>query len=234
MTPERTSSPQPSFATDFGREMGASSAAPRLADALRQRSDRIARADAWRYHLWMGGAGFAGGLVLVVPLVLAVTGKGGPETWLSLTRTTPTDTPGALTAGAGALPSLVSAPRLTARTTEQPIIDSVQPVHAARKPVTAVVPAVSARSATAEDDLTIAKAMILEGNVVGARKLLSSPSNVERNEALFMMAETYDPNVLAALGITGVMAETATARRLYEAAAVRGNGAAEQRLQALR
>jgi hypothetical protein len=53
-------------------------------------------------------------------------------------------------------------------------------------------------------------------------------------EAAYVLAETYDPNVLAALGITDIKAEVELARLFYERALGGGVIPARQRLEALR
>ena len=82
--------------------------------------------------------------------------------------------------------------------------------------------------------LDAARRQFRAGDIAGARKILVLPEFADNGEARFMLAETYDPNVLAAFGAHGVQAEAQTARRHYEAALARGVPAATQRLEALK
>lgn len=200
--------------TDFGRQMSGS-AATSLGEALRGRAWRIARAEAYRFHVAMGLAGFVGGLVVVVPVVQ----------WLAsmqLARRSSVPTPAGLATAIGAdltrKPALVSAPTLADR--------ELQPFPA---------PIRAARATTAghAESLAAARTLIRNGRIAVARELLARDDLVETGEASFILAETYDPNVLAALGVTSVPADAGTARRLYDAALSKGIAAAAQRLDAL-
>jgi TPR repeat protein len=51
---------------------------------------------------------------------------------------------------------------------------------------------------------------------------------------LFALAETYDPNMLAAWGTRGVTADVARARALYQKALGLGVASAQNRLDALK
>jgi hypothetical protein len=79
----------------------------------------------------------------------------------------------------------------------------------------------------------LARGLIRSGDIIAARRVLGRPELRQSPQALFMLAETYDPNVLAALGAMGVHAETSMARRYYEAALAEGVVAASPRLEAL-
>ncbi len=76
--------------------------------------------------------------------------------------------------------------------------------------------------------------LIRGGDIAGARRLLEEPAGAGDGEALFVLAETYDPNVLAALASKGVTAEVGKARQLYEAAQSKDIEAAARRLRELR
>jgi hypothetical protein len=201
--------------TDFGREALGGGMPPTLEDALRHRARRVAAADARRYHLLMGGAGFAGGLLIAVPAAL----------WL-----------------AGRLP-LASAPAISGAT--RAVLVDARPVSTGKLPGSVPgsltqpsAPVIQTQpppsQAANEQSLEAAKAMFRNGDVAGARRLLVAPDLAERGEALFLLAETYDPHVLAALGARGLFAETSQARRLYEAARDKGMAAAARRLEALK
>ena len=84
-------------------------------------------------------------------------------------------------------------------------------------------------------DRTIADArdLLLVGRVHDARKVLAEAAVQATPEGAFALAETYDPNVLAANDIRGVNAEVDHARRLYTTALIGGIEGARQRLAAL-
>lgn len=71
------------------------------------------------------------------------------------------------------------------------------------------------------------------GEVLEARKLLAQLASGGDAEAVFALAETYDPNVLAAWAIQGVAADVSKARLFYSMALSRGLQKARQRLTAL-
>ncbi len=79
-----------------------------------------------------------------------------------------------------------------------------------------------------------ARRLIAAGNVVAARDTLATAAAAKSPRALFAMAETFDPNLLAAWGTRGIVADPARARALYEAAAGLGLEEARARLAALR
>ncbi|MEZ5816115.1 MAG: hypothetical protein R3D44_03440 [Hyphomicrobiaceae bacterium] len=204
--------------TDFGREINGPSDVS-LAMALRAHATRLAHAEARRYQMVMGAAGFFGGLLVVVPLVLWIAPKPAPaiaDATAPVPMTLPTAT---LAAGASASPSLVSVPRIASQS------------EASDAQVAA--PAANKTPSEHENTIEMARGLIRSGDILGARRLLGRPDIRESGQALFMMAETYDPSVLAALGAMGVHADTPTARRYYEAALAIGVVAAAPRLEAL-
>jgi hypothetical protein len=77
------------------------------------------------------------------------------------------------------------------------------------------------------------KRMIERGNVVAARKLLEQAVATGNVSAIMALAETYDPNMLAAWGVRGQIADPKTARDLYAKANLIGIPMARQRLEAL-
>lgn len=86
------------------------------------------------------------------------------------------------------------------------------------------------------DDEIVAEArsMLVDGEVLAARALLSKPVAARHPDGLFLMAETYDPNLLAAHRARGVGADTERARALYAAAQSLGHARAASRLDALK
>lgn len=205
--------------TDFGRQMIGSTALS-LGEALRDRAWRMARTEAYRFHVAMGLVGFVGGLVAVVPIAMWLAS-------LQHARTTTLPAPAGLSTAMGAdatrKPPLVSAPTLANR---EPL-PAPAPIRPTREKQ------VGSTSAGQAESFEAARALIRNGRIAVARELLSRDELVETGEAAFMLAETYDPNVLAALGVDGVPADAETARRHYDAALAKGITAAAQRLDAL-
>lgn len=78
-----------------------------------------------------------------------------------------------------------------------------------------------------------AEAMLLRGEIEGARRLLSDAANGGNRNARFALAETFDPNILAARGMRNPVADASTARTLYAQALAAGDHRAQQRLEGL-
>ena len=74
---------------------------------------------------------------------------------------------------------------------------------------------------------------IQRGDVAGARDLLANADTDPSGLVLFTLAETYDPNVLAAWGMRGLSPDIEKAKGLYAAALSLGYAAARQRLDSL-
>jgi len=72
------------------------------------------------------------------------------------------------------------------------------------------------------------------GDVMGAREMLAAAEDGSQGPVLFALAETYDPNMLAAWGTRGVSADVARARALYRKALSLGVASALGRLEALK
>ena len=72
------------------------------------------------------------------------------------------------------------------------------------------------------------------GDVAGAREMLTGADDGGQGAVSFALAETYDPNMLAAWGTRGVAADAAKARALYQKAFDLGVARAQNRLDALR
>jgi len=79
-----------------------------------------------------------------------------------------------------------------------------------------------------------ARRLIGEGDFSAARRTLEDRELAGIAEAHFLLAETFDPNFLAARGIRSVRAEVPRAIALYRQALDGGIDAARQRLTALR
>jgi hypothetical protein len=182
----------------------------------------MARAEAIRFQLAMALLGFIGGLVLVVPLVLWVVPKHASIFPGATAAQPPVVAAQIVTTEPIATPSLVSAPTIAVRDDSPSAEDSGTGRDAHGQASTGNASPVET-----------ARGLIRSGDILGARRILGRPELGQSGQALFMLAETYDPNVLAALGAMDVHAETSMARRYYEAALSQGVAAASPRLEAL-
>lgn len=75
--------------------------------------------------------------------------------------------------------------------------------------------------------------LIGSGNIQGARQELAKAAAAGSVNARFALAETFDPNVLAAWGMRSQVADVGAARALYEQAQSAGDPRAGRRLAAL-
>jgi hypothetical protein len=127
-----------------------------------------------------------------------------------------------------ATPPPIVAPR------EEPAVPPVAVLKPAPVEVVAPVapqpPPVKPEVAMLED----ARRLIGEGDFPAARRVLEDRLLATTPAARFLLAETYDPNFLAARGIRSVRAEVPKAIELYREALNGGIDAARQRLTALR
>jgi len=232
MTAPQATGPAAAAETDFGREMRSGDETVSVATAIRRQSQRFERADAWRYHGLMALAGFAAGSCVVLPLAVWLAGA-----FTAATSQTAAPALGVVRTLASGLstpsPALVSAPRLTDRIDRADVGES-GPAVVSVDAIDGNPRSTRQTQAAIADPLAEALVLFRDGRVLEARKILGSADMTSRGEAVFMLAETFDPNVLAALGITGVLAETQVARRLYARARELGVAAAAQRIDALR
>jgi len=83
------------------------------------------------------------------------------------------------------------------------------------------------------DALALAQTLIAVGRLDTAREILMRAADEGGSEAQFALAETYDPNVLAAWGIPDAAPDAIQARNLYLSALALGQDRARRRLQAL-
>lgn len=176
-----------------------------------------------RFQLIMASVGFIGGLAVAVPAALWLASPSAPP---STAKAVPPrllfEASRAADASGGA-PAPRNLPTRSERMVEPPRpIDAGAPAAAAPAPH----PVEQARAA--------ARVLIRAGDIPGARRLLAVPDLAADGEALFMLAETYDPTVLAAMAAPGLIADAPTARRYYEAARELGMVAAVRRLEHLR
>jgi hypothetical protein len=103
-------------------------------------------------------------------------------------------------------------PNLTGRVTEQSPAAGVQSV----------------------DLIAQALRRIENGDLAGARELLAAAEDGSQGLVSFALAETYDPNMLAAWGTRGVASDITRARALYRKALNLGVAIAHERLEALK
>jgi hypothetical protein len=83
------------------------------------------------------------------------------------------------------------------------------------------------------DRLVEAKALAAGGDIEAARTLLKPLAADNNPAALLMLAETFDPNMLAAWSARGTAADPDLARTLYKRALAQGEIKARQRLEGL-
>jgi hypothetical protein len=75
-----------------------------------------------------------------------------------------------------------------------------------------------------------ARLLINQGNISAARIVLERAAETGDGRALFVLAETFDPNVLSAWGTLGTLGDAARAQELYAKALAGGVEEARSRL----
>src|SRR5262245_40547201 len=199
--------------------------------------------------------GLIAGLMIVVPTVLWLSGFFGPQWSTSIAARTPTpridnnssaDSKAAdvRTATVQARPvdqyptsekHSDSAPQFVARTLE-PSQAAPLEIKPTLPPVVLEIPAArltDPNKAHIDELLAQATQRIESGDVIGAREMLAGADDGTQGAISFALAETYDPNMLAAWGIRGSVADAAKARALYQKASDLGVARAQDRLDAL-
>ena len=78
-----------------------------------------------------------------------------------------------------------------------------------------------------------AKEFIASGDIAAARRILQPGAVDGHSPHLMALAETFDPNMLAAWSARGAAPDVARARALYQSALSKGESKARQRLEAL-
>jgi hypothetical protein len=178
----------------------------------------------WLLHqLKAGLLGLALGLVLVLPTVLWLTGRFGDT--FATSRSAAVHKP-------AAMQKADVVPVRSVETIERAVA-SVDQLATSPPPVVRADPE-KRRQEEAEGLLKRAQEMIGDGNMVRAREILGDVVLAENPRGLFALAETYDPNILAATGARDVKAEVERARMLYAKALAGGVAAAGNRLDALK
>ncbi|HEU4380267.1 MAG TPA: hypothetical protein VFR73_16965 [Hyphomicrobiaceae bacterium] len=207
--------------------------------------------DRWfRQQMGAAALGLAAGLMIVVPTVLWLSGwigsgKQKPSLPASSVaeftkpsdvktmkvQVRPVDRPSGETASqftTGGVGGSVGAD--APRKAEPPAIIATARVP---EPIMPKTPEVAAPS-RAEEVLAQAARRIEAGDITGARELLGGAEVQSMGLASFALAETYDPNMLAAWGTRGAVADVAKARALYAKALNLGVGKAMVRLEGLK
>ena len=83
------------------------------------------------------------------------------------------------------------------------------------------------------DRLIEGRELIAKGDIEAARRLLQQGAVEGNPQHLMALAETFDPNMLAAWSARGATADVLRARALYQSALLQGESKARQRLEAL-
>jgi hypothetical protein len=207
------------------------------------RETKPAAEDRWlRQQVGAAVLGLAAGLMVVVPAVLWLSGWfGGPQRAAAATRAAPVERP------AEVAPSEVRPVRVQIRPVEKTEVATQyvaatlepRPINVAAAALEAPTPvpvALPEPAGPSADDLLVqAERRIESGDVVGAREILASTEASAASGALvFALAETYDPNMLAAWGVRGVTADVMKAKSLYLKARDLGIVRAQMRLEQLR
>ena len=201
-------------------------------------------------NLSSGALGLAVGLTLAVPLVLWQKGRidpvgavAGIASNFGFAAAAPATT---ATAAIEVRAPVAETPRAVPRTLTVPVetvrpaqrepakasaaVAVIQPVPGAIVEVAPVLSEADKAAALLDD----ARRLIGEGDFRRARSVLENQTISALPEARFLLAETYDPNYLAARGVSSVRAEVPRAVELYRQALDGGVEAARQRIGALR
>jgi hypothetical protein len=198
-----------------------------------------AKEDRWlRQQVSAAALGLVAGLMVVVPAVLWLSGWfGGPQRAAAAGRAPPTEI------------AEVRPVRVQIRPVEKAEVatQATQYVAATLEPrpmnVAAAMaePPPSSQAAvlpdpgpSADDLLVKAERRIESGDIMGARELLAANEGMASGALVFALAETYDPNMLAAWGVRGVTADVMKAKSLYFKARDLGVVRAQMRLEQLR
>lgn len=197
------------------------------------------------YRQQVGAAvlGLVAGLIVVVPAVLWLSGwLGGPQTRASTARQQPAaeqTTPEVKTAEVKPVRvqvrpverNEVTAQYVAATVEPRPIMIETPPVA---EQVPAPLPQAEPPRPRPEELVAQAERRIASGDIAGAREVLASNDAAASGPITFALAETYDPNMLAAWGTRGVSADVTKARSLYFRARDLGVLRAQVRLDQLK
>ena len=200
-----------------------------------------ALSDDQRWYRQQMGAAFLGlvaGLMIVVPSVLWLSGRIGP-----LRLGAPAEHEVAAVSGdkGGDFKTVKVQVRPVPVPVEKRVESAAQ--YVTRPPAdrqsteTVSLTSSDARMAEArrvEEILSQAARRVNFGDVIGARDMLAAAEDGAQGPVTFALAETYDPNMLAAWGSRGVTSDVVRARALYRKAQELGVSKANMRLEALK
>jgi hypothetical protein len=179
--------------------------------------------------------GFGLGLALLVPIGLVMNNR------LSDPTTSASDAVAALTSQnflpvAAVPPTEDTGIRTTRRPTKVESGIQLSPVTSASAALNSADPEPKATEMVASAvpaGLEEAKAMIATGDIAAARRILQPGAVDGHSPHLLALAETFDPNMLAAWSARGAAPDVERARALYQSALAKGERKARQRLEAL-
>jgi hypothetical protein len=142
----------------------------------------------------------------------------------------PPESPPAAQDATSSLPVKAPAPVVVAA-----LPDSISPLLMTNVPPLGGEISVKAEPAKADDRLVSrGEELLSKGDVSGARLVLERALASGHARAAFLLAETFDPNMLSKLGALGLKGDAAKARELYTQAQTLGMVQARERLEALR
>ena len=220
----------------------------------------------YRQQLGAAGLGLVAGLVVVVPAVLWLSGWLGGPSKQQVARSQPAAEPASTrvdqvqpvkvriaTASAEARvpPAAPPVPETRVAAAPAPVepppsrtrsIAESPPAAFVQTPPTTVVTALAPRPEpppvrTRADDLLSQARRLIEGkDIVSAREVLQTTETASSGPLMFMLAETYDPSMLAIWQVKpdGITANPERARALYTKARDLGDSRAQQRLDWLK
>lgn len=190
------------------------------------------------HHARMLGAGFLVGSLITIPGAIIASGRLSTsdqasrepvtnEVTLAADATSRPISTSKTATDAGMLPVVPVATAAATNVTAEPRPLAPRIVKTERVEPTADEAASRAR----EERVDTARTLISRGDVARARDILAKDE--ADPGAAFVLAEAFDPNVLASLNLSGIRAEVERARELYRKALAGGVSAAQQRLDAL-
>jgi hypothetical protein len=134
-------------------------------------------------------------------------------------------------------PAAAPAPPAVPRPTSVETLKAPEPEKLAVPPaVTAApvsAPVVSLKPEEATRMLTRAAVMIQQGDIASARLMLDRPVRAGDGRAMYLLAQTFDPKMLAQWNVRGIKPDTSRAKALYADAVKAGISEARDRLLAL-
>lgn len=204
-----------------------------------------------RDQIRAAGLGFITGLAVIVPVVLVMTGRlgdlgiealfgGGDSPAGQVAQSTTSPAKASVQVQQRTVSTTVITPAVAPsgpRASDQPrkapaTVQAAAP--AASNPKTATTTTTAAQpKASWSSAIAEGKRLILAGDILGGREKLMPAVSADEPEAIMALAETYDPNMLAAWGIRDVEADVERARQLYERALRAGVTTARSRLEGL-